>query len=267
MVLRVISTWWRHENLPHPPPPSIYVVGSYRCDRDNTFPHSGCSVVLRVRTETIGDCTLYLADSLDVMRDMADNSVDCVVTDPPYGLGDKWQGGESWKLHHDNVEWDSATSPACVGESLRVSVNAIIWGGHLYDLPISRGWLIWDKIRRDFTSGDCEFAWTSMDQPIRAFNYDRADAYINDMVGKKEHPAQKPLKLISWCLSFCKGNVLDPFMGSGTTGVACVNLGRKFIGIEIDEDYFNISCRRIEEAYQQPRLFEDKQPEPEQGSF
>ncbi len=78
---------------------------------------------------------------------------------------------------------------------------------------------------------------------------------------------EKPVDLIADLLLVSEGISLDPFMGSGTTGVACVNLGRKFIGIEIDEDYFNIACRRIEEAYQQPRLFEDVQPEPEQGSF
>ena len=217
-----------------------------------------------MRIKQIGDCTLYLADCLDVMKDMADNSVDCVVTDPPYGLGDKWQGGKiQWPLHHGKMEWDAEVSTERVLASIQISNSAIIWGGHLYDLPISRGWLIWDKVVRNFTSGHCELAWSSLDQPIRAFNYSHVELANEGKV----HPTQKPVPLMGWCLSFTHGTVLDPFMGSGTTGVACVNLERKFIGIEIDPDYFDIACRRIEEAYQQPRLFEDVQPEPKQGGL
>ena len=217
-----------------------------------------------MRVEQIGDCTLYLADCLDVMKDMPDNSVDCVVTDPPYGLGDKWQGGKvRWHLHHGKMGWDSEISMERVIAAIKISNKAIIWGGHLYGLPACRGWLVWDKIIRNFTSGHCELAWTTIDQPIRAFNLSHGELASEGKV----HPTQKPLPLMEWCLSFTQGTVLDPFMGSGTTGVACVNLGRKFIGVEIDEDYFDIACRRIAEAYQQPRLFEDVQPEPEQGDL
>ena len=69
------------------------------------------------------------------------------------------------------------------------------------------------------------------------------------------HPTQKPLPLMTWCVEFTTGTVLDPFMGSGTTGVACAQLGRKFIGIEIDRKYFDIACERIDNAYRQERMF------------
>jgi DNA modification methylase len=84
---------------------------------------------------------------------------------------------------------------------------------------------------------------------------------------KAGHPTQKPIQLMQWCLGFIPGakTVLDPFMGSGTTGVACVNLGRAFIGVELDPDYFDIACRRIAEAYKQPRLFEEPRPKPVQA--
>jgi DNA modification methylase len=86
------------------------------------------------------------------------------------------------------------------------------------------------------------------------------------MVGKekKQHPTQKPLEIMKWCLSFLPeaDTILDPFMGSGTTGVACVKTGRRFIGIELDPDYFEIACKRIEDAYKQPDMFINKEPQP-----
>ena len=81
------------------------------------------------------------------------------------------------------------------------------------------------------------------------------------MDGGKIHPTQKPIQVMEWCLGFIKGQtILDPFMGSGTTGVACMNLGRKFIGIEINEDYFNIACKRIDQAQRQGQIFQPEQP-------
>ena len=88
-----------------------------------------------------------------------------------------------------------------------------------------------------------------------------------NMDGGKQHPTQKPVALMQWCLGFLPDakTILDPFMGSGTTGVACVKLGRKFTGIELDSDYFDIACKRIEEAYRQPDMFiAPPEPNPEQ---
>ncbi len=210
------------------------------------------------REVQIGDCRLLLGDCLEIMPGLG--KVDCVVTDPPYGLGDKWQGGKAkWPLHHINgMDWD-ARPFAEIQSVVSAGRDAIIWGGHLYDLAPTRGWLIWDKIVRNFTSGHCEMAWTTCDQPVRAFSYSHGALATEG----KRHPTQKPLPLMEWCLGFVPDarTILDPFMGSGTTLVACAKLGRKGIGIEIDEGYFDIACKRVREAYAQPDFFVE-QPAP-----
>ncbi|MCP4934402.1 MAG: site-specific DNA-methyltransferase [bacterium] len=204
----------------------------------------------------IGDATLYHGDCLDILPTL--DKVDAVVTDPPYGLGKKWQGGGAhtkarWKLNDGGraMGWDADTPD--ISTILALNLPTIIWGGNYFDLPPRRGWLLWDKIVREFTSGHAEMAWTTLDQPIRAFNYAHAQLASEG----KSHPTQKPAPLMLWCLNFLPDaqTVLDPFMGSGTTGVACANLGRKFIGIEIERKYFDIACERIEAAYAQGRLF------------
>jgi DNA modification methylase len=107
-------------------------------------------------------------------------------------------------------------------------------------------------------------AWTNLDMVAR-----RIVLRPMNMDGGKEHPTQKPLKVMSWCLQFLPDakTVLDPYMGSGTTGVACAQLGRKFIGIEIEPKYFDIACRRIEQAYAQGKLFDPAPPKQEQASM
>jgi DNA modification methylase len=137
----------------------------------------------------------------------------------------------------------------------------IIWGGNYFAdlLPPSKAWLYWDKLMGgDFADG--ELAWTNLNRALRKFTRCNKDH-------GKEHPTQKPVALMAWCLGFLPDarTILDPFMGSGTTGIACVNLGRKFIGIEREERYFDIACKRIAEAYKQPRLFEEPQPKPVQA--
>ena len=104
---------------------------------------------------------------------------------------------------------------------------------------------------RQFTSGHCELAWTTLDQPVRAFNYAHGELATEG----KFHPTQKPLPLMRWCVEMTSGSVLDPFMGSGTTGAAAVGMRREFVGIEIHEPYFDIACERITNAQRQVRLF------------
>lgn len=205
----------------------------------------------------IGNATLYLGDCRDVLPTLG--KVDAVVTDPPYGLGDKWQGGNAaskgkWKLSDGgaNMGWDAAPVES-VTALPDICTDAIIWGGNYYALPPRRGWLLWDKIVRQWTSGHAELAWTTLEQPVRAFNY-----ALGELASEgKEHPTQKPLPLMKWCLGFLPDaqTILDPFMGSGTTGVAAVQMGRRFIGIEREERYFEIACRRIEDAQRQGDLF------------
>jgi DNA modification methylase len=209
------------------------------------------------REEIIGRARLILADCRDVLPGLG--KVDAVVTDPPYGLGDKWQGGNaaskaSWKLNDGGAEmgWDAAVVDL-VTDLPALAEHAIIWGGQYYTLPPVRGWLLWDKIVREFSSGHAELAWTTIDQPVRSFNYAHAQLASEG----KTHPTQKPLPLMKWCINFLPlaKLVLDPFMGSGTTGVAAVQMDRDFIGIEREEKYFDIACARIEQAQRQGNLF------------
>jgi site-specific DNA-methyltransferase (adenine-specific) len=221
------------------------------------------------RKEHIGDATLYLGDCLEVLPTLG--KVDAVVTDPPYGLGDRWQGGggskhTSWKFDPlEAMAWDGSTVEGV--ESLPdIASEVVIWGGNYYRLPPARGWLIWDKKQNDeWTTGQAELAWSNLDRPVRVYRLAQCEQ-ANE--GPKFHPTQKPLSLMQWCLKWITGEtILDPFMGSGTTGVACANLGRKFIGIEIEPKYFDIACKRIEIAYRQPRLFEEPMPKAKQGEL
>jgi DNA modification methylase len=207
-----------------------------------------------MRREIIGSCELILGDCREVLPTLP--KVDAVVTDPPYGTQDLWKKptvpkNRKWHLFgegHING-WD-VHSPI-VADLPTYAGQCIIWGGQFYDLPPSRSWLVWNKIIRNFSTGVCELAWTNLETPIDAFDYSHGQLATEG----KQHPTQKPLPLMKWCVEKTHGMVLDPFMGSGTTGVACVKLGRSFIGIEREPKYFDIACRRIEQDYRQPDLF------------
>jgi site-specific DNA-methyltransferase (adenine-specific)/modification methylase len=222
-----------------------------------------------VKWVEIGDCKLALGDCRDILPTLG--KVDAVVTDPPYGIGDKWDraGGFSacgGKLWTGESGWDNQTDePALAAAMERSDGVAIVWGGNYYALPPSRGYLVWDKMQTGFSLADSELAWVSEPITPKTFRFARAQLASEG----KEHPTQKPLPLMSWCLGFLPKAkiILDPFMGSGTTGVACVNLGRSFIGIEREPTYFDIACRRIEEAYKQPRLFAEPVPKPVQEAL
>lgn len=200
---------------------------------------------------------LHLGNCLEVMRGMADKSVDAVITDPPYGIADIWKGGAShgWGVAKlatpKRNEWDVRPAKEYFDEILRIANKVIIWGGNYFELPISRGWLVWSKPERNFTLSEAELAWTNISMPIRVIDYHRSDS-------GREHPTQKPVGVMKFSIEKAKlpegATVLDPFMGSGTTGVACVQTGRNFIGIEIYPPYFAIAERRIAEAQLQPRL-------------
>ena len=180
---------------------------------------------------------------------------DLVLTDPPYGIAfaaqpTKWQRRDG-KAPED---WDNAPAPDWLMGLMREKAEAlIVWGGNYYSLPLTRGWLAWRKPDAPPSMADIELAWTSMDmnskmldQSISATNAER--------VG---HPTQKPLRVMAWSLSFAPGaqTVCDPFMGSGTTGVACAQLGKAFTGIERERKYFDIACERIARAQAQGQLF------------
>jgi len=137
-----------------------------------------------------------------------------------------------------------------------ISRHQIIWGGNYFTdfLPPTMHWLMWDKGQRDFSLADFEMAWGSQQRAARIFNYARAKALKDG----KQHPTQKPVELMEWCINELpkdKSVILDPFMGSGTTLVACAKMGRAGIGIEINPDYFEIACDRVSKAYAEPDLF------------
>jgi len=211
-----------------------------------------------MKKEVIGDATLYQGDCKDILPELG--LVDAVVTDPPYGINaDKAassnKGKWGWKYYGD-TEWDlKKPNKTLLKLILKKSSNHIIWGGNYFtdSLPPTMRWLIWDKGQRDFSLADFEMAWTSQNKASRIFNHSRSKA-IQDV---KRHPTQKPLALMEWCLAFFPDakTILDPFMGSGTTGIACMNLHRHFIGIEKDPEYFEIACKRISDAEKQGDLF------------
>ena len=224
------------------------------------------------RKEVIGDCTLYLADCMDVMPFL--DKVDAVVTDPPYGIGAAKRGtiGTSKNAEvkdYGAKDWDSAPPPQDVIDFMRqISSYQIIFGGNYFSLPPTSCWLVWDKQNTgDFA--DCELAWTNLKKSVRRI-YWRWNGMIRKGDDVREHPTQKPEGVMRWCLTHIPDSklILDPFMGSGTTGVACVKEGRSFIGIELDEDYFEIACKRIREAYDQPDIFVSaNQPAATQGAL
>tara|TARA_R110000822_G_scaffold65251_1_gene159856 strand:+ start:81 stop:746 length:666 start_codon:yes stop_codon:yes gene_type:complete len=214
----------------------------------------------------IGDCTLYQGDCLEIMPTLG--KVDAVVTDPPYGVG--MDGGNVGYKGFNNFEklgWDKTPpSQQLLNMMLDSSDMQIIWGGNYFNLPPSRGFLIWDKGAgfKGRTYAECEFAWTSMDANARILKHDPLAK--GDYKGK-HHPTMKPLELMRWCVEKVDGTVLDPFMGSGTTGVACAKLGRKFVGIELEEKYFDIACGRIQKAYDQPDMFVEPPQKPTQDKL
>ena len=217
-----------------------------------------------IKEERIGDCRLILGDCLEVMPLL--DPVDAVVTDPPYGIGAHSGIGKYGKLRGYKGDWDNE-APSL---SNLPDVPAIIWGGNYFDLPPSRAFFVWDKGAgfkgRDFA--ECEQAWCSVDANARIFSYDPL-ARGDYRGGNKQHPTQKPVALMEWCLGFIPDaqTILDPFMGSGTTLVACAKLGRKGIGIELDPEYFDFACKRVEEVYRQPDLFVAPPKKPEQTGF
>lgn len=216
-----------------------------------------------IRKKQIRDCTLYLGDCLKVMPTLG--NINAVVTDPPYGInrdgGFTGSGGFSKPIQRRSYKggWDSVT-PKEEFFNFVVKNKAIIWGGNYFTdkLPQGSHWLVWDKENTMPSFSDCELAWTNLKKKnVKKINY-RQNGCISREKGERYHPTQKPVEVMEWCISHLPNNdeiILDPFMGSGTTGVACAKMGRKFIGIELDPEYFDIACKRIEDAYKQPDMF------------
>jgi hypothetical protein len=225
-----------------------------------------------IRKEVIGGCELYLGDCREILPTLTG---DVVVSDPPYGISHRRGAcGDRGKAAITLGASDIFGDDEPFDPSHLLAWPCLLWGANYYAqlLPVGR-WLIWDKTfgggAGDFS--DAEMAWCSERGATRTFRHLWMGVQRKSQVGDpRQHPTEKPIALMEWCLGFFPNaaTVLDPYMGSGTTGVACVRAGRKFIGIEIDPDHFNTACRRIEAAVKQPDLFiAEPSPKPQQLSL
>lgn len=217
------------------------------------------------REEVIGPHRLILGDCREIAPSL---EYDSVCGDPPYGIGYSPGGGGGGIKRKDGSRYAKTFS----GDNLVIGDNepfdpspwidrpCILWGGNHFAsrLPDSASWLIWDKRRGTSTNdfADCEMAWTNLGGVARVLPH-----MWNGMLKDSErgvqrfHPTQKAIAVMEWAIGFLPpGVILEPWLGSGTTIVACERMGRKGIGIELDPGYFDIACRRVEEAVRQPRL-------------
>lgn len=211
---------------------------------------------------TLGPCRLILGDCLDVLPLL--DRADAVVTDPPYGIGESSKDHSSRNNRavspdYKRSDWDN--KPPDLSDLLRLiacAPKAILWGGNYFGLPAASKWLVWDKLNTgDFA--DCELAWTNLPGAVRKITH-----MWNGMLRDSErnvprvHPTQKPVVLMQWCLEQAKvatgETVADFYMGSGTTGIACIRTGRKFIGIEKDPAHYATAVDRIRRELQQQLL-------------
>lgn len=180
-----------------------------------------------------------------------------IISDPPYGIGAGRMNLGKWRTSQMPVmAWDDAAPD--LAPWLGFDGPALFWGGNYFPLPPSRGFLVWNKgngfAGRDFA--ECEMAWTSRDANARIFTYD--PLAFGDY-RQKEHPTQKPVPVMVWCINYLDlppdSLIIDPYCGSGTTGVAAIQLGHRFIGIEREPSYCAIARRRITDAAAQGSLF------------
>ena len=204
--------------------------------------------------------TIYNADAFDVMREMVTYSVNLIVTDPPYGIGENnrknlSRGKLTKPRNYGDFEWDKhPIDKKYFYEMFRVSVNQIIFGGNYYTAYLANSpcWIVWDKDNGETDFADCELAWTSFNSAVRKFKWRWSGFRQEDMKHKEPryHPTQKPLPLMKWVIanySQLETIILDPFMGSGTTLIAAKELGRRSIGIEKSKKYCDITIERLKQ--------------------
>lgn len=213
--------------------------------------------------EIIGNAELWLGDCYEILPSIS--GFECIVTDPPYGIAMncnyRERGRGKLGLCNDYPDVIGDDVPFDPSAILALGVPTILFGANYFadKLPPSSGWLVWDKERPDgLDQSTCELAWTNYVKGVRRFRYLWNGMMRAGERGENYHSTQKPVALMEWILTLKwtpEGAVLDPFMGSGSIGVACMNLGRRYIGIEIDNDYFDVACRRIDNAQRQQRMF------------
>lgn len=219
--------------------------------------------------EHIGKAALILGDCREHCPNIP---VDLLLTDPPYGIGadrmhmgnDRSAIGHAERKAWRALQWDDAPAESgLLRDLIGIARNAIVWGGNYFDLGPSIAPLVWDKGHGPgLTFADCEIAWTNLPGVCRRLTL--LPRVARELDQARYHPTQKPVRLMAWCLTLAPTAqcVLDPFMGSGSTGVACVHAGRAFIGIERERRFFDAACERISRAHAQGALFEPRSIEP-----
>lgn len=227
-----------------------------------------------IREERIGGQRLIMGDCLDIMPTLG--RFGACVTDPPYGIGEGNAKGQTRgklarpKQYVGTDGWDAQPASGDHIAAIRAaSKHQIIFGGNYFEgLGPTPCWLVWDKQNGENDFADCELAWTNLPKAVRRI-YWRWNGMIRKGDDIREHPTQKPVGVMEWCLGHVPAakTILDPFMGSGTTLVACQRLGRTGTGIEIDPDYFDIACKRVDEATRQPDLFVAQPEAPKQEAL
>ena len=197
---------------------------------------------------------LLHGDCLNELCLLESNSIDSIVTDPPYGLGEaagknKTRTNLAVAKDYGDDDWDNETPSSSDIMWMRgLAEHQIIWGGNYFDLPPSRCWLVWDKLNSgDFA--DCELAWTNLDKAVRKFSW-MWNGMLRDGDDVRVHPCQKPQALLKWCLTLLPQDVksvVDPYAGSGTTGVACKALGIPCILVEREKKYCDEIVIRLQQ--------------------
>lgn len=210
-----------------------------------------------------GNVLLINADCMEVMKHIRDDEFQLSCVDPPYGIdaantfsGEKRKSGKgaAMKSAFDKKDWDlGIPDKAYFDELMRVSKNQIVWGANYMShlLPPSMGWVVWDKDNGTTKFSDCELAFTSFDSALRKFTYTWNGMLQGDMKNKETriHPTQKPVKLYQWLLSnYAKegDRILDTHLGSGSSAIAAHYAGFEFVGMELDQDYYNAAVKRFE---------------------
>jgi site-specific DNA-methyltransferase (adenine-specific) len=201
----------------------------------------------------IGGATLYNCDCMEYMRGLPDKAFELAIVDPPYGIG---ISANPIRQMHSKKQWDSSIpSKDYFAELERVAIHQIVWGGNYFldHLGATQGFIIWDKKQpHDFSLAMCELAWSSIQKPAKMFTR----SVLQET--NKIHPTQKPVALYEWLLTnYAKpgDRILDTHLGSGSSAIACLNLGFEIVGCELDADYFAAACKRIRMATAQERLF------------
>ena len=211
---------------------------------------------------------LIHGDSLQALKGYADNHFDVAIVDPPYGIDDKistkssLNKGNKFAQLYNEKRWDKfRPENEYWNELLRVSKNQIVCGGNYFaeKLPVSRGWIVWDKQGEKMSSVNNELMWTSFDVSIKTFTRCHGlDKGFMNKEGKNIHPTQKPIALYRWVLeNYTNENdlILDTHLGSGSIAIACHYMKRNLIGYEIDKEYYNAACKRFKEQTMQQALW------------